>query len=582
MSKMQLKTNLKDFQKQTVEWMKEQENLYDGGMLLNEAGTGKTITCLSLIIDNPIKTLIVCPSGLINNWLNEIKMHTNIDISSIVIYHDKNRKTIIYNKKQFIFITSFNILSREFNNKFEKKSLFLKQFDRIIIDEAHYIRNYKSNLFKALENLNINKKWIVTATPIFNSIEDLYAYFKFLQVSCIESRSSWRQLTKSENGIVKMHELNKLVEKHSIKIKKNEVLQLPEKNIKEIYLTINDFEKDFYQALLEYSNTRLKRMITRVKNLKLINDIDTKSLKRIMCNNIIVYILRLKQCCNSPWLVINKMERLNNISSIKDAINVLDYYNKSVNIEEECPICFDKTANVILKPCGHKFCDSCIDKMTNLNIKKCAMCRCDILDFNETHPNKNLEISNDELMMSCKIKYLLELIKEKIQKNEKIVIVSQWVTMLDIVKKTVNKYIINEDKSIKTINLEGNVPLKQRIINIDNFQNNNDYKICYLSLMSSAEGINLTSCNNMVLLDSWWNESKMIQVIDRLHRIGQNKNINIYKLIIENSIEEKIKELVNYKSKIANLIINKWNINDMNKYDDNWMKQIIKLIDKKE
>lgn len=582
MSTMQLKTTLKDFQEQTVTWMNEQENLYDGGMLLNEAGTGKTITCLSLIVNNPIKTLIVCPSGLINNWLNEIKMHTNIDLNSIVIYHDKNRKNIIYNKKQFIFITSFNILSREFNKKFEKKSLFLKQFDRIIIDEAHYIRNYKSNLFNALENLNVNKKWIVTATPIFNSIEDLYSYFKFLQISSIDSRSSWRQLIKSDNGIVKMHELNKLVEKHSIKIKKNDVLQLPNKNIKEIYLTTQDFEKDFYESLLQYSNTRLKRMITRVKNLKLINDIDTKSLKRIMCNNIIVYILRLKQCCNSPWLVINKMERLNHISSVKEATDVLQYYNKSINIEEECPICFDKTANVILKPCGHKFCDTCIDKMINLNIKKCAMCRSDICDFNEKNINKNAEKSSDEIIMSCKIKYLLELINEKINNNEKIVIVSQWVTMLDIVKKMVDKNIINKNNNIKSINLQGNVPLQQRLTNIENFQNNNDYKICYLSLMSSAEGINLTSCNNMVLLDSWWNESKMIQVIDRLHRIGQNKNINIYKIFIKNSIEEKIKEVVNYKSKMANLIINKWNINDMTKYDDNWMKQIIKLIDKNE
>ena len=68
-----LKTELKDFQVKTVKWMAAHEYNNDGGLLMNSAGLGKSICILSTIIDNPLKTLIICPAGLIDNWLNEIK-----------------------------------------------------------------------------------------------------------------------------------------------------------------------------------------------------------------------------------------------------------------------------------------------------------------------------------------------------------------------------------------------------------------------------------------------------------------------------------------------------------------------------
>ena len=94
--------------------------------------------------------------------------------------------------------------------------------------------------------------------------------------------------------------------------------------------------------------------------------------------------------------------------------------------------------------------------------------------------------------------------------------------------------------------------------------------------MASAEGINLTAANHLVLVDSWWNESKMIQVSDRIHRILQTKQVYIYKLQMINSIEEKIEELVNKKSKMSKIVLSKWN--DKTNEDDSWMKNMIKLL----
>ena len=147
--------------------------------------------------------------------------------------------------------------------------------------------------------------------------------------------------------------------------------------------------------------------------------------------------------------------------------------------------------------------------------------------------------------------------------------------MLDIVKDFIKTQLPNT----KSICLQGNVSFTKRNSLIYTFLNNAEYNICYLSLMACAEGINLTSANNMVILDSWWNYSKISQVSDRIHRIGQTKQVNIYKLSVtcEHSIEKKITQLITKKERLKNLVVTHWNIQNTDSYDDLWIKDKINL-----
>ena len=92
-----LKTELKDFQVKTVKWMAIHEHNNDGGLLMNDPGLGKSIAVLATIIKLPVKTLIICPAGLIDNWLNEIKKHTTISRLRVVKYYGSNRQHIELN-----------------------------------------------------------------------------------------------------------------------------------------------------------------------------------------------------------------------------------------------------------------------------------------------------------------------------------------------------------------------------------------------------------------------------------------------------------------------------------------------------
>jgi len=280
-------------------------------------------------------------------------------------------------------------------------------------------------------------------------------------------------------------------------------------------------------------------------------------------------------------LVISKMKRISCAKSLSRATEMLKFYNSSLNMEEECHVCYDSIANGIASPCGHKCCMDCWGKIMKYDIMKCPKCRSDIdsverVELVNINNKEDLSILECELKMSSKIKKLIEIIEEKRSLSEKIVIVSQWVKMLDIIQgKVSEKY-----PDIKTVSLRGDISLKERERSIRIFQDEKDVEICYVSLMSSAEGINLTSANNLILLDMWWNDSKMLQVSDRVHRIGQKREVNIYRMKVggENSIEERVNRLIMKKEKLKNLILKNWEIEDIDNYDDDWIKTPIKLI----
>ena len=365
------KTTFRDFQIVTVSRMLQFEKWFDGGFLLSEAGTGKTFCAIGMILQKRLKTLIIVPAGLIDNWYNEFLKHTNVNSNTITKYYGPKRQELI-NNDSLVYITSYSIVAREFDgNTFLKDTLFVQNFERIILDEGHYIRNAGTGMSKALihlSDINLNcKKWVVTATPIFNSYKDTFAYFRFLQLEGIDSRKDFtNSITKSIDGL---KTLNEWIHKYSIKYTKEIVLKdLKEKNQIDININFNKLEQEFYDALYDYSQHRMKTLVKKIK-------IHSGSMKNLLYSSVLVFILRLKQACNSPWLILNQMKRLQGSNCIQTGINRLNFFNDAKNLKEECTICYDAMADRILDPCGHKICSGCWLKMQNYDILNCHMCR---------------------------------------------------------------------------------------------------------------------------------------------------------------------------------------------------------------
>ena len=152
---------------------------------------------------------------------------------------------------------------------------------------------------------------------------------------------------------------------------------------------------------------------------------------------------------------------------------------------------------------------------------------------------------------SSKLKQCIEIIKDGIEAGHKILLFSGYTSMFDIIEKELLKEDINYYK------LTGKTNVNERIELVEDFNQNENVKVFLISLKAGGTGLNLTGADMVIHYDPWWNISAENQATDRAYRIGQKNNVQVYKLITKNSIEEKIYELQEKKSKLIYNVLNK-------------------------
>ena len=157
------------------------------------------------------------------------------------------------------------------------------------------------------------------------------------------------------------------------------------------------------------------------------------------------------------------------------------------------------------------------------------------------HPSLFIKDYKEE---SSKLNQCIEILTDAIEAGHKILLFSGYTSMFEIIEKELNK------KNIKYYKLTGSTKVDERIKLVDEFNSNSDIKVFLISLKAGGTGLNLTGADMVIHYDPWWNQSAENQATDRAYRIGQKNNVQVYKLITSNSIEEKIYELQNKKAEL--------------------------------
>ena len=150
---------------------------------------------------------------------------------------------------------------------------------------------------------------------------------------------------------------------------------------------------------------------------------------------------------------------------------------------------------------------------------------------------------------SGKLKQCLNLIRDAIESEHKILLFSSYTSMFEIIEKELEKL------NIEYFKLVGNTLINKRIEMVDEFNKNESVKVFLISLKAGGTGLNLTSADVVIHYDSWWNVSSENQATDRVYRIGQKNSVQVYKLITSNSIEEKINKMQERKEKLSKDIL---------------------------
>ena len=299
----------KKYQLDGIEWMINIEKngimmndvLIKSGLLCDEMGLGKTIQMLGLILKNfKFHNLIVVPRGLLEQWHKTIKDTLKHEP---LIFHGIDKKNIDIEKikNSPIVLTTYGMISGCFNKKNKIIGLLPQiKWNRIIFDEAHHLRNVNTRNHKSAEKLKADHKWLVTGTPIQNSLTDFYGLCNLLKLD----KSYY---SKTEN-------IEYIREKLLLKRTKKEVgiELLPFKNIKKIIKWETNDEKIFSEdihSLLDFSQIKSHREDNIFKN------------SDILIHHFAI-LHRARQSCINTGLMKNYLIELQKLNLIDKKINI--------------------------------------------------------------------------------------------------------------------------------------------------------------------------------------------------------------------------------------------------------------------
>eukprot|EP01117_Protostelium_nocturnum_P009170 TRINITY_DN3283_c0_g1_i2.p1 TRINITY_DN3283_c0_g1~~TRINITY_DN3283_c0_g1_i2.p1 ORF type:complete len:784 (+),score=275.75 TRINITY_DN3283_c0_g1_i2:1039-3390(+) len=438
---LSLNGKTKSMQKQALAWMKTQESdIYTvrGGILADEMGLGKTVEMISLILACPPPenkkqnedcrrtTLIVCPTSTLSQWEDEINAKTGGKLSVYAYYGSKRVFKVKTLSRFDIVLTTFHTLLNEIPRK--KKDfvvnmhtrrecgpLIRARWFRIVLDEAHMIKNPNGKITKAAFELNAERRWAMSGTPIQNAITDIWSLLKFLRAPERDIKGSASQFEKEigllvdENQSAGINKI-KLILSNTLlrrtkdqKINGKTVLELPPITTKRIPIKLSENEALFYRSLFEQAQDHVisfAKKGTIVKNFMAIFEL----------------LLRLRQACNHPFIVLMCMPGTkegkyygnyempskvfkDSLESLKngnlDAMNSLvrGLGHDSHNL---CGICGDALMDPVTlpSPCGHTYCKLCIQEWSDKNTDShCPLCRM----VNEAEPsNESVAIAVDD------------------------------------------------------------------------------------------------------------------------------------------------------------------------------------------
>jgi len=576
------KSRLFPHQSETVEWMLYREQVpYEnvrGGLVFHDMGTGKSICGLSCAVLGGGLTLVIVPAQLVYVWEAEIKRHFE-DVSYFV-YHGPQRKKRFerYRLKDGdpdIVLMSYQSVTKDIND--EGGPLRNMEFFRVIFDECHYIKNPSTETFVTATRIASPVKWFLSGTPIMNNMHEMYPYLKLLKYGNLRNiqqiraplRIAMNYAYRQREHITRRQyvEMQNLLKVIAIRRTKD-ILSLPTKTYVDVIVKMKDTEESFYTTLKEYSRKRVKCLMRNIKrvNASGLAPAEQNRMRIIILQCMLSLLFHLRLACCDPLLVIDKIPRIRDrdvASATRELRKVLEQgMHEDVNSPNSqnsltCPVCYNDEALVRNSECGHVACRDCWTKLSKMEPMRCFTCMepTDVihLEDNTVAKTKSLKKSHDERVLhrSSKTREILRFIKKELEEGKKVCVVSQWTTYLD---RLISQFKC-ENRGVDHVKLDGSVAPIKRQQTVNAFQDNDDIKVCFASLGSSAEGITLHAACTMIVCDVYWNKAKISQISDRIHRIGQKRDVTVYCIYMQDSIEMKLKELVEQKDLICRVIV---------------------------
>lgn len=540
-------------------------------------------------------TLLVCPLSTITNWEEQIKQHVHHGAFSYHIYHGPHRIKDMNELAKFdLVITTYGSVSSELSarsaNKRGPHPLEEIGWFRIVLDEAHMIREQSTLQFKAICRLQANRRWAVTGTPVQNKLEDLAALLAFLRVKPFHDRAMFNQYIVApfkvcDEGIIP--KLRLLVDTITLRRMKDKI-DLPQRHDHTVKLQFSNEERRMYDAFEKDAQTRVnviagqrERMVGGKTYIHILQAILRLRLfcsggKDLMSED----DLRLLEGTSSEApidldsddddqrqrLTENKAYEMYDLMQDTNGDNCI-VCSEKLGPKEGAEIESERQEEVIgfMTPCFHLICTKCIkdtrDFCTcNARLTHTVSLRSTKAEReHEAHAEKANKAGGKTIRdysgPNTKVRYLInELNKWKSKSDEKpdeapykAVVFSQWTTNLDLIQMAL------EEAGIVYTRLDGKMTRIARSRAMEVFRDDPVVQVILVSITAGGLGLNLTTGNSVYIMEPLFNPAAEAQAIDRVHRLGQKREVYCVRLLMEESFEEKMRELQEKKMKLASL-----------------------------
>ncbi|OTB05505.1 hypothetical protein M426DRAFT_56783 [Hypoxylon sp. CI-4A] len=539
--------------------------LASGGVLADDMGLGKTLQVISLIMSSGFSegpTLIVAPVGVLSNWEQQIRRHVKEDRQPRVFrYHNV---TGTYSKAQLrkyeIVLTTYDKLRNDLTKKGPLGSF---EWRRVVLDEAHNIRNYATARAKAAHQLRAKSRWMLSGTPIVNSTKDFLSALMFLKLTGgIEEPTFFIRLIDKPLASGKADNDNTAHKsaKYLFQLLTRDLCLRRRKDMQFVDLKL-PAKTEYIHRITFTKDEQLKYDALFSETAKILQDFQKKGRgpdAQVKFSSVLEKLLRLRQmCCHWSLCggqvkkVLEPLKDQKLVDFTEDNLKILNEALQTASDEgEECPICTDaiNLHTPVITACKHRFGKACIERALQRD-KRCPMCRQGLnedllveLQCNDTEPKFNGDTR------SSKTEALEKIVNAKLQDpDSKIVIFSQWTSFLGIIA------VLLDEAGHKYCRLEGSMNISRRDQSIDALTNDPDTRIMLASLGASGVGLNLVAADTVILVDSWWAPAIEDQAIDRVHRLGQTRETTVWKLVMDKSVEERVLDIQSKKRELVNV-----------------------------
>ncbi|XP_047459924.1 TATA-binding protein-associated factor 172 [Mugil cephalus] len=521
-----IKAELRKYQQDGVNWLSFLNKYKLHGILCDDMGLGKTLQSICILAGDhylraqeyaktkaadcsPMPSLVVCPPTLTGHWVDEVgKFCTKEYLNPLHYTGPPTERMRLQHqvKKHNLIVASYDVVRNDID--------FFRniKFNYCILDEGHVIKNGKTKLSKAIKQLAANFRVILSGTPIQNNVLELWSLFDFLMPGflgterqfaarygkpILASRDAKSSSREQEAGVLAMEALHRQVLPFLLRRMKEDVLQdLPPKIIQDYYCNLSPLQVQLYE---DFAKSRAKAGVEDSISMASTEEEEKPKLKAT--GHVFQALQYLRKLCNHPSLVLTSQH-----PEYKRITEQLASQNSSLRDIQHAP---------------------------KLSALKQLLLDCGLGGGGGSEGGTEAVVAQHRVLIFCQLKSMLDIVEH------------------DLLKPKL--------PTVSYLRLDGSVQAGLRHSIVSRFNNDPSIDVLLLTTHVGGLGLNLTGADTVVFVEHDWNPMRDLQAMDRAHRIGQKRVVNVYRLITRGTLEEKIMGLQKFKMSIANTIISQEN-----------------------